>query len=278
MTVFLNGDFVPEDRAVVSVFDRSFRYGDGLFETVLVSNGKLFCWPQHFDRLQRSAEFLKIPMPFAGEALRDVLLELISRNQITEGIARVTLSRGVGPRGYAPSGSERPTIVITTQPLASTGIVPWKVIVSSMRVAAGDEIARHKTASRLLNVLAATEAKEHGADEALLVDTNGNVTEGTSSNVFWLKDGLVITPPLSAGVLPGVTRNVVFELCAASSITIIEESAPPEMLVKADAVFLTFTSRGIVPVDSINECEIRESALVSMLASAYRMLLRQTCV
>ena len=277
MTVFLNGEFVPEERAVVSVFDRSFRYGDGLFETVLISNRRLFRWPQHYDRLRRSADFLRIPLPLTGEALRDAILELTSRNRTAEGIARMTLSRGVGPRGYAPSGTEQPTVVITTQPHAPADDVPWKVIVSSMRVASGDLLARHKTASRLLNVLAATEAKERGADEALLVDTDGNVTEGASSNVFWVKEGRVFTTPLSSGVLPGVTRSVVFELCAGTSIPVIERSAPPETLLQSDAVFLSFTSRGVVPVSSINERAILQSPVTAMLAAACRDLVRQEC-
>jgi branched-subunit amino acid aminotransferase/4-amino-4-deoxychorismate lyase len=114
MTVYLNGEFVPEERAVVSIADRGFRYGDGLFEAVLISNGKPFRWPEHFARLQRSAEFLKIPFRYDRESLRDALLELVRRNNATEAMARLDLSRGVGPRGYAPTGSEQPTLSIAT--------------------------------------------------------------------------------------------------------------------------------------------------------------------
>src|ERR1051325_2558606 len=110
MTVFLNGQFLPEERALVSVFDRSFRYGDGLFEAVLISNGKLFRWPEHFARLRHSAEFFKIKLSLTCESLREAVMELTARNQMTEGVARIALSRGVGPRGYAPCGTEQPTI------------------------------------------------------------------------------------------------------------------------------------------------------------------------
>ncbi|HMJ92418.1 MAG TPA: aminotransferase class IV, partial [Candidatus Acidoferrum sp.] len=99
MTVFLNGEFVPEERALVSIFDRSFRYGDGLFEAVLVSNGKLFRWAQHFERLQRSAQFLRIGLPYSGDELREAALELVRRNSQPEAIVRLALSRGSGPRG-----------------------------------------------------------------------------------------------------------------------------------------------------------------------------------
>ncbi len=277
MTVFLNGQFLPEERALVSVFDRSFRYGDGLFEAVLISNGKLFRWPEHFARLRQSANFFKIPLLTTCDSLRDAMLELVSRDGMNEGIARIALSRGIGPRGYAPTGTERPTLVITTHPAALDSDVPSKLIFSSLRVAAGDVLARHKTASRLLNVLAAWEAKEHDADEALLVDTDGHVTEGTSSNVFWMEGDHVFTPPMAASLLPGITRALVFELCKKLSLKITEQAAPPGTLMKANAVFLSLTSRGIVPVCSINERQISGPSHVAKLVLAYRETVRNEC-
>lgn len=113
MTAFLNGQFVPEAAATVSVFDRSFLYGDGLFETMLVSNGKPFRWMQHMDRLERGAEFLGIKTPFTREALAGCAAELIAQNQMPEALLRLTLSRGVGVRGYSPKGADKPTLVMT---------------------------------------------------------------------------------------------------------------------------------------------------------------------
>src|SRR5947207_6402305 len=112
MIVFLNGEFVPENHAVVSVFDRSFLYGDGLFETMCIRKGKPFRWRQHLDRLRQGAEFLKIKIPFAESALEKFVAELVSRNQMPEALLRLTLSRGIGMRGYSPKGAEQPFIVM----------------------------------------------------------------------------------------------------------------------------------------------------------------------
>src|ERR1041384_3236666 len=113
MIVFLNGQFVPEDQAVVSVFDRSFLYGDGLFEALRMSRGKLFRWSQHFERLARGADFLKLEVPFAPKKTEDFASRLIAQNEIQDGLLRVTLSRGVGVRGYSPKGADRPLLVMT---------------------------------------------------------------------------------------------------------------------------------------------------------------------
>ncbi|HEX4644553.1 MAG TPA: aminotransferase class IV, partial [Verrucomicrobiae bacterium] len=109
--VFLNGQFVPEEQAVVSVFDRGFLYGDGLFEALRVYNGQPFRWTQHLERLQRGADFLKIRLPFTAAELRNHAAELIRRNQMPECLLRLVLSRGVGPRGYSPRGADLPVLV-----------------------------------------------------------------------------------------------------------------------------------------------------------------------
>jgi branched-chain amino acid aminotransferase len=277
MSVFLNGEFVPEDQAVVSVFDRSFRYGDGLFEAVLISNGKLFRWPQHFERLRRSAAFVKIPLHLDEGSLRDAILELARRNRHTEGIARVTLSRGVGPRGYVPSGNEKPNVVITTDPLLPFDGTLWSVVVSRLRVAAGDALAQHKTQSRILNVLASMEARERGAHEALLVDTNGHITEGATSNLFWLANGTLNTTPLGSGILPGITRAATLELCAARNIRVAERTITPAELRDAEAVFLTMSSRGIAEVGWVDALSARRLPVVSELARAFQQLIREEC-
>src|SRR5579872_7032026 len=116
MIVFLNGQFVPEESAVVSVFDRGFLYGDGLFETIRIFKGKPFRWEQHLERLQRGAEFLKIKLPFSCTALPKFADELINKNQMPDALLRLTLSRGVGIRGYSPKGAEEPTVVMSLHP------------------------------------------------------------------------------------------------------------------------------------------------------------------
>lgn len=277
MIVYLNGEFVPEERAVVSVFDRSFRYGDGVFEAVLIRNGNLFRWREHFERLGRSAGFLKIPFLLNETHLGSVTRELAQQNGHSEGMARVTLSRGVGPRGYAPSGMEKPNLVVTTESAPPMRTVPWKLITSSARIAAGDSISQNKAQSRLANVLAAMEARESGADEALLVNTDGHVTECTASNVFWFRGETLHTTPVNAGALPGITRAVVIDICRERKTLFAEQNITPDELRKVDAVFVTMSSRGIVEVGAVDGQQIGRLPRVAELAAAFEEILKREC-
>src|ERR1017187_269469 len=168
MLIFLNGQIVPEEQAVVSIFDRGFLYGDGLFETMLVFNGKPFRWAQHLQRLQCGAEFLKIKLPFTNEALRSSVAELVVKNQMPDSLLRLTLSRGVGVRGYSPKGAERPTLVMSLHPappINAPKTPGWRLITSSFRLPAGEPLAQFKTCNKLPQVLARAEADAAGADE-----------------------------------------------------------------------------------------------------------------
>ena len=280
MIVFAHNQFVPEEQAVVSVFDRGFRYGDGLFETVLVLNGKMFRWPEHLARLVRGAQFLSIPLPHPPVALHAFATELIVCNQITEGVIRLQLSRGVGPRGYAPTGLEQPHIVMSMHPSPARSDlcgVMWKLTLCSLRLPAADPLAQHKTCSRLLQVLAADEARARGADEALLLDTDGCVVEGSTSNLFWIDRGTVCTPPLGQGVLPGVTRATVLELCATLGVPHAERMIRPEQLAEMEGVFLSLTSRGVVEASALDGQALRRSPLTTRLQDEFEALLAREC-
>jgi branched-subunit amino acid aminotransferase/4-amino-4-deoxychorismate lyase len=280
MIAFVQGEFIPEERAVVSIFDRAFRYGDALFEAVLVFNGKMFRWPQHFQRLERSAHFLKIALPYSAGELLASARELISRNGLADCVLRLQLSRGIGPRGYAPSGEEKPLVVMSLHPAPSRESlrgVTWKLTVSSFRIPANDLLANHKTCSRLLHVCVAAEARERGADESLIVNTNNEVTEGSGSNVFWIDRGTVCTTPLAEGVLPGVTRAAVLEVCDALGIARAERLVRPEQLPTMDGIFLSFTSRGLVEAESLNGTPLRRSTLTTRLQQEFEALLAREC-
>ena len=180
-----------------------------------IFNDKPFRWREHLERFQRGAEFLKIKLPFAPEALRGFADELIAKNNLPDALLRVTLSRGIGVRGYSPKGAENPTLVMSLHAApANTGENPrWKLITSSHRLPANEPLAHFKTCNKLAQILARAEADAAGANEALLLNTDGFVVEGASSNLFWIEDETVCTPPLASGVLPGVTRAVVLEIC-----------------------------------------------------------------
>src|SRR5215472_16973761 len=190
MVVFLNGEFVPEKDAVISVFDRSFLYGDGLFETMRVVQGRPFRWAEHMERLERGASFAGIRIPFAEASLRKFAEELIAKNQVPEALLRLTLSRGVGVRGYSPKGAEQPTIVMSLHeflPVDPENPPGWRLITSSFRLPADEALAQFKTCNKLPQILARAEADAAGADEALLSNTEGHVVEASSSNLFWVE-------------------------------------------------------------------------------------------
>jgi aminodeoxychorismate lyase len=270
MMVFLNGRLVPEEQAVVSVFDRSFLYGDGLFETLRCYHGRPFRWSQHLKRLQAGAAFLGIQIPFPPEQLRAQVECLIKENDLSESLVRLTLSRGIGVRGYSPKGANEPTMVVSSHPVSAGAAPPeWRLITSSVRVPANEPLALHKTCNKLPQIMARAEAEARGVEEALLLNTAGEVAEAASSNLFWIDRGVICTPPLASGILAGVTRELVLELCQARELACREQGILPDALARAEALFLTMSSLEIVTVTSLDGKAMGASPLVELLRQAY---------
>ncbi len=277
MIVYLNGQFVPEERAVVSVFDRSFRYGDGLFETMLAVNGNFFRWNEHWARLMNSARVFNFTIPWSPEELRKAARALLEKNSLRAALLRLQISRGSGPRGYAPTGNETPVIVMTAHAAPPRPAPPWKLTTCPFRVATTDQFLGHKTASRLSHVVAAAHAAARGVEEALLVNTDGHVCEGGSSNVFWIRDDILGTPPLLPGVLPGVTRAAVLDLARELGIRCEEKLLPVEELNSCGGVFLTLTSRGVVEVESLDGAQLPGSSVTTRLQNEFEKLVQREC-
>lgn len=277
--VLLNGQLVPDDEAKVSIFDRSFLYGDGLFETFKVCGGRLFrCWA-HFERLKRGAAFLGINLPFSSSELDAQCGELIRKTGLSEGLLRMTLSRGVGVRGYSPRGAQQPLLVATIQEaprVQAPHPVRWRLVTSSYKVAANDPLTVLKTCNKLHQILARAEAEAQGADEALLLNTDGEVAETASANVFWIEQGKVYATPANVA-LPGITRAVVFELCEKEGIVVLEQRCPPVELNDADGVFLTLSSLGVVEVESLDNRALPQASLTGRLHRAYQKLVASEC-
>ena len=280
MTVYLNGQFVAEADATVSVFDRGFLYGDGLFEAVRIHSGKPFRWTQHLQRLRRGATFLGIALRPDGSGLTGIARELLLRNEVNEGVLRIALSRGVGARGYSPKGADAPTLVLSTHPapaLPATGLPQWKIVTSPYRVAAGDPLLLIKSANKLLNVVARAEAEARGADEALLVNTDGHLAEAASSNLFWIEGGNVCTPSLDAGALEGVTRGLVLEICRGLKIPVELRKAAPEVLFSTDGAFLANSGFGLIEVVEVDGRSLKRSPLLNRLAESYGLQILAEC-
>ena len=190
-----------------------------------------------------------------------------------DAVLRLMLSRGPGARGYSTRGAEAPTIVLTLHPLPAAP-VPLRLLTATLRVPAGDSFAPYKTANRLTHIIARAEAEERGADDALLLNTNGHVAEAASGNVFWIDRGMVCTPPDDAGALHGITRSVVRKLCGELGLPIECREVTANQLQKAEGMFVTGSVSGIVPVASLDAVLIPPSLLVGKLQAAYQALLK----
>jgi branched-chain amino acid aminotransferase len=279
MIVFLNGQFVPEAQAVVPVGDRGFRYGDGLFETLRVCGGRPFRLAQHLERLMRGADFLKIKCPYTPGELTGFTEQLIGKNQLSEAVLRVTLTRGPGERGYTPPVDGRPTVVMslhTTPPPNAENPACWRLITSSYRIPAADPLASFKTMNKLVHVMARLEAVEKGADEALLVNTNGEVTEAASGNLFWMYRGTIGTVPTDCGALPGITRAVVLEICRSLGLPTNQRRIKPGALRNVEGIFVTQSALGIVPVTMLDGEPIASSSLLDPVLCGYHEMLAKS--
>ena len=227
-------------------------------------------------RLQAGAAFLRIVPPFSATQLQSFARELIARNQIRNALLRLTLSRGVGVRGYSPGGAKQPTVVMSLHAAeASTTPMRWRLVTASVRLPAGEPIAQFKTCNKLSQIVARMEADAAGANEALLLNTEGHAVEGASSNLFWVRENTICTPPLVAGILAGVTRAVVFELSQKLGLQVAEASITPSRLAAMDGVFMSLSSLGIVAADSLDGTPLKQSPVVLQLAEAYWKLVEK---
>ena len=268
MIVYLNGRFIPEERAVISIHDRGFLYGDGLFETVRIYNGRPFLWEDHAARFEHGCKVLQITPPLTVAEIRRVTLELVQRNSLRDALARFTLSRGSGPRGYSPRGAEHPTLLITPFPTPEPAQA-FRVIIATVALPDEDRIAGFKHLNKLHQVVARAEADAVGANEALLTNLSGRVIEGATTNLFWVNRGTVETPPLSS-ILAGTTRAHVLRLCRRLQIPARECHVRPEELARMEGIFVTSCGAEITEVGDLDGRPVARSPLVTRLRRHYR--------
>jgi branched-chain amino acid aminotransferase len=276
MIIFLNGQFVSESQAVVPYNDRGLTYGDGLFETMRVVNGKPFRLAQHLERMMRGAEFLRIKPPHTAKEMQKITEQLIEKNAMPDAILRVLLTRGPGRRGYLPGDSGPPTLIMSlheTPAAATDNNATWSLVTSPYRIPAADVLSSFKTTSKVLYVMARAEAAERGADEALLVNTNGEAAETATGNLFWVYQDKICTVPTGRGVLPGITRAVVLEICQTLGLQTNKRVIKPEALRNSEGIFVTQSALGIVPVSDFDGEPVKPSPLVDQIAAAYHEML-----
>lgn len=261
MLIFLNDSLVPEDQAKVSILDRGFLYGDGVFETLRAYSGVLFHCNDHLDRLFQSAEAIYLQLPFTRDYLIEALHKTLEANHLKDAYLRLSVTRGVSEPGLDIGGSLSPTLTIFAKgfsgypdSLYQSGI--RATVVNTRRIPASALNPAVKSLNFLNNIMARVEAKRLNAAEAIMLNMEGYVAEGTVSNIFIVKDGVVKTPPLSAGILNGVTRSIVMDLLKENGIPIIEQTFYPDELYTADECFVTSTLYEVMPVTSINDSAV----------------------
>ena len=258
MLAYVNGLITPEEEAKVSINDRGWLYGDAVFETVRTYGGRVFKLIEHFERLQRSADLAGIDVPLTGADVEKALTELLKR-ETTPGdvMARLTVSRGAGGAGLYPARPVKPTVVIQLRAIpdysAETFSVGWRVIIAKTRRNSPSAInPQIKSTNFLNNVLAKREAAEAGVNDALMLNQQGFIAESTTSNFFMVKAGQLRTPPVSDGILPGITRETIINIAGVAGVPVWERSIEVEAAHTADEAFLTLTSAGAIPVVAID--------------------------
>jgi branched-chain amino acid aminotransferase len=282
LEVFINGQYYPKSRAMISAFDHGLLYGDGVFEGIRVYNGRVFKLREHLHRLYRSARALMIQIPYDFEELLEHTLETLRRNRLYDrAYIRLVVTRGQGDLGINPKKCRvRSTTIIIADTIQiyppeayEAGIIT--ITCNTRRVSPDSVPAEIKTLNYLSNILGIIEANNAGAAEGIMLDRNGWVTEATVDNLFILRGGTVITPPIYLGILPGITRATVMELAREHGYPVKEEPFTTAHIYTSDEVFLTGTGAEVIPVVRVDNRVIgdgKPGPVTKELIAAFREL------
>jgi branched-chain amino acid aminotransferase len=262
-TVNVNGRISADRDAAISVFDHGFLYGEGIYETLRTYNGRPFLYDRHMRRLRRSAQMIVLDLPFTDEELAAQVRETMDAARLggAEAYIRVLVTRGIGELTYDPKATPAPSVVIIIKPNVDPSP---EVFEKGVRVCLSPIMRNHpqsvnpmiKSNNLLNNALAMQDALRRGGTEAIMRNYRGELTECTQSNVFIVKDGRALTPPIEAGLLPGITREFVFEVGNDVGVAVRDQVLRDTDLLAADECFLTSTTKEIVPIVQVDDHQI----------------------
>ena len=280
--VYLNGKIMSQDQAKISVFDRGLFYGDGVFESFRTYQGKPFLLEDHIKRLLRSAKSIRLRGIPSASQLKQAVIKTIAANKFKESYVKIIITRGNAKSHGLDIKNVigKATVIILVEQQnpypANTFSAGWKVIVSDLKRPSLPS-SRIKSLNYLNNIIALSDARKAGANEALLLSDNGYLVEGTFSNIFIVKHGILYTPPKSAPILLGISRNLVIKLAQQSAFRIVEKDLTPKELYTADECFITFSGAGIVPITKIwnkkigsGKCGYTTESLIKLYADETR--------
>lgn len=280
LIIYLDGEYVPEERAVVSVFDHGLLYGDGVFEGIRAYNGRVFKLHDHLIRLYESARTIGLKISESFEEMQEIVLETLRRNNMSDAYIRLVVTRGVGDLGLDPVKCPRPTVFCIT---ASIRLYPEElyekglrtITVSTRRNIPDAVTPRVKSLNYLNNIYAKMEANLSGVSEAIMLNSDGYVAEATGDNIFIVKNNALYTPPAYLGLLEGVTRNTVMDLALQAGIPVAEKVFTLHDVYNADECFLTGTAAELIPTVEVDGRPVADGTpgpITRRLIAAFREL------
>ncbi len=257
LQIWMNGRLMPEREARVSVFDHGFLYGDGVFEGIRVYNGKIFKEAEHIERIFESAKCILLDIPVTRDELSAAMRQAMQANDVYDGYIRLLVTRGVGLLGISIDKAACPSVIVIA---ATIQLYPPELYERGLKCVTAGTLRNHpsttsprvKSLNYLNNVMAKAEAKYAGADEAIMLNQNGYVTEGTGDNLFVIRRETLFTPPTSCGILDGITRRLVMKLGRKRGYEVKESLLIRHDVYSADECFLTGTAAEIIPVISLD--------------------------
>ncbi len=280
MKVWLDGELVEKEDAKISVYDHGVLYGDGVFEGIRIYNGKIFQCDAHVERLFESARRIRLVIPQTKQEIVDAMYATLKANDRTDGYIRLLVTRGVGLLGLNPFNCMTPSVIVISDDIALYPPEMYEhgmavIIAKTVRCSANMLDPEVKSLNYLNNIRGKIEALDAGVGEAIMLNSDGNVTEGTGDNIFIVEDGKVVTPALSMGILNGITRRVVIELARKMGLEVSEEIITPQRLCVADECFLTGSAAEVIAVTKIDSASIGSGIageITRKLLAAFREL------
>jgi len=255
--IYLDNDFVKKEEALVSVFDHGFLYGDGVFEGIRAYSGNIFKLSEHLDRLYQSAQSIMLNIPYSKEEMEEIIIGTVRRNQLETAYIRVVVSRGTGNLGLDPVSCSKPSVIVIAESLS---LFPEELYERGLKM--GSVASRRnrpdvlspqvKSLNYLNNILVKLEANQAGVDEALMLNDQGYVTEGSADNIFIVKNNKIFTPPVYLGALEGITRNAIIDIAPENGYQISEQPFTRHDVYTADEVFLTGTAVEVIAVIDVD--------------------------
>lgn len=261
LKVYINGQHYAKEDAKISVYDHGLLYGDGVFEGMRIYGGKVFRLEEHLVRLLKSAKAILLELPMSLEEIADAVNATVRLNNLEDGYVRLVVTRGAGTLGIDPNRTSDPQVIIITDHIT---LYPSEFYENGLEIVTASTIRNHpaalsprvKSLNYLNNIMAKLEGLQAGCVEALMLNHKGEVAECTGDNIFIVRGGDLATPPVDAGILEGITRNVVIDLASQAGVTVDESALTRHDVYLADECFLTGSAAEVIPVVKVDSRQI----------------------